>query len=51
MAALRKATAVEIAATPGIGPRIASLIEEYLQSFESGEVIDTQSGEIRDSNQ
>lgn len=51
VAALRKATAVEIAATPGIGPRIASLIEEYLQSFESGEVIDTQSGEIRDSNQ
>ncbi|MDA0216995.1 MAG: excinuclease ABC subunit UvrC [Actinobacteria bacterium] len=48
VAALRKVEASEIAKTPGIGPRIASLIADHLASL-SSTVLDTQTGEIKDS--
>ena len=54
VAAIRKASQAEIASTPGIGERIASLIAEHLMALDSGdesEIIDTETGEIRKANQ
>jgi excinuclease ABC subunit C len=45
VAAIRKASREEIAATPGIGTRTASVIEEYLNSITS-QKIDITTGEI-----
>jgi excinuclease ABC subunit C len=45
VAAIRKATVEDIAATPGIGPRIASIIESHLSSIVS-QGINTETGEI-----
>ena len=45
VAAIRKASREEIAATPGIGNRTASIIEEHLNSITS-QKIDTSTGEI-----
>ena len=45
VAAIRKASREEIAATPGIGIRTASIIEEHLNSITSQKV-DTTTGEI-----
>lgn len=52
VAALRKSTVEEIAQTPGIGPRIASLIVDHLATL-SQEVLDTSTGELisRDSGE
>lgn len=54
VAGIRKATPLEIASTPGIGERIATLISEHLAALDSNdesEVIDTETGEIRKANQ
>ena len=45
VAAIRKATVDDIAATPGIGPKIASIIEEHLTII-TMQKIDTETGEI-----
>lgn len=45
VAAIRRASRAEIAATPGIGNRTASIIEEHLNSITSQKV-DTTTGEI-----
>lgn len=45
VAAIRKASLEEIASTPGIGNRIASIIEEHLSSITS-QKIDSSTGEI-----
>jgi excinuclease ABC subunit C len=54
VAAIRKASQREIASTPGIGERIATLITEHLMALDSSdesEIIDTETGEIRKANQ
>ena len=48
VAAIRRASVEEIAATPGIGSKIASIIESRLSSI-STKAIDTATGEIMDS--
>jgi len=48
VAALRKVEASEIAKTPGIGPRIASLIADHLASL-SSTFLDTQTGELKEN--
>jgi excinuclease ABC subunit C len=48
VAAIRKATFVEIAATPGIGDKIASVIESYLEAISSSKV-NAETGEISDN--
>jgi len=45
VAAIRKATVEDIAATPGIGSKIASIIESHLSSIAS-QGINTETGEI-----
>ena len=45
VAAIRKASVSDIAATPGIGAKIASIIEAHLQEI-SSQKIDAQTGEI-----
>ena len=52
VAALRKATLLEIAQTPGIGEKIADVIFEHLHNSsqtEGSEIINTQTGEITSS--
>ncbi|CAB4562997.1 MAG: excinuclease ABC subunit UvrC [Actinobacteria bacterium] len=48
VAAIRKATVEEIAATPGIGGKIASLIESHLESI-STQKVNAETGEISDN--
>ena len=48
VAAIRKASVEEIAATPGIGGKIASVIESYLEGI-SVQKVNTESGEISDN--
>ena len=48
VAAIRKAKVDDIAATPGIGAKIASIIEEHLSSITS-QKINVETGEISDN--
>jgi excinuclease ABC subunit C len=48
VAAIRKASVEEIAATPGIGGKIASVIESYLEGI-SSQKVNTETGEISDN--
>ena len=48
VAAIRKASVEDIAATPGIGSKIASIIESHLSSIAS-QSINTETGEIMES--
>jgi excinuclease ABC subunit C len=48
VAAIRKASVVDIAATPGIGGKIASIIETYLEEISSHKV-NAETGEISDN--
>ena len=48
VAAIRKASVEEIAATPGIGGKIASVIETYLEGI-STQKVNTETGEISDN--
>ena len=48
VAAIRKASLDEIAATPGIGSKIASIIESHLSEI-STQKVDAQTGEISDN--
>jgi excinuclease ABC subunit C len=48
VAAIRKASVEEIAATPGIGSKIASIIESHLSTIAS-QAINTETGEIMES--
>ena len=48
VAAIRKASVDEIAATPGIGGNIASVIESYLEGI-STQKVNTETGEISDN--
>ena len=48
VAAIRKATVEEIAATPGIGSKIASIIESHLSTIAT-QAINTETGEILES--
>jgi excinuclease ABC subunit C len=48
VAAIRKATVEEIAATPGIGSKIASIIENHLSTIAT-QAINTETGEILES--
>jgi len=48
VAAIRKASVEEIAATPGIGAKIASVIETYLDGI-STQKVNTETGEISDN--
>jgi excinuclease ABC subunit C len=48
VAAIRKASVEEIAATPGIGGKIASVIESYLDGI-STQKVNTETGEISDN--
>jgi excinuclease ABC subunit C len=48
VAAIRKATVEDIAATPGIGGKIAAVIGEQLLSMSSSKV-NTETGEISES--
>ena len=48
VAAIRKATVEEIAATPGIGAKIASIIESHLSTIAT-QTINTETGEIMES--
>ena len=48
VAAIRKATTEDIAATPGIGPKIATLISQQL-TLMSTQQINTLTGEIVES--
>jgi excinuclease ABC subunit C len=48
VAAIRKATVEEIAATPGIGSKIASIIEAHLSAIAT-QSINTETGEIMES--
>ena len=48
VAAIRKATTEDIAATPGIGPKIAALISRELLSMNTQQ-IDTTTGEIMEN--
>ncbi len=45
VAAIRKATVEEIAATPGIGSKIASIIETHLSTITT-QSLNTETGEI-----
>jgi excinuclease ABC subunit C len=45
VAAIRKAKVEDIAATPGIGSKIASIIEEHLTSI-TAQKVNTETGEI-----
>jgi excinuclease ABC subunit C len=45
VAAIRKANVDDIAATPGIGTKIASIIEEHLSTIAT-QKINTETGEI-----
>jgi excinuclease ABC subunit C len=45
VAAIRKANVEDIAATPGIGSKIASSIEEHLSTI-SSQKVNTETGEI-----
>ena len=45
IAAIRKANVDDIAATPGIGSKIASIIEEHLSTI-SSQKVNTETGEI-----
>jgi excinuclease ABC subunit C len=45
VAAIRKANVDDIAATPGIGSKIASIIEEHLSTI-SSQKVNTETGEI-----
>jgi excinuclease ABC subunit C len=47
VAAIRKAKVEDIAATPGIGSKIASIIEEHLSSITS-QKINAETGEIEE---
>jgi excinuclease ABC subunit C len=49
VSAIRKATVAEIAATPGIGEKIAAIIWSHLYALGEGpdvEAVDMQTGEI-----
>ena len=48
VAAIRKASVEEIAATPGIGAKIASVIESHLEAI-SSQKVDAETGEISDN--
>ena len=48
VAAIKKASVDEIAATPGIGAKIASVIESYLEGI-SAQKVNTETGEISDN--
>jgi excinuclease ABC subunit C len=48
VAAIRKASVEDIAATPGIGSKIASIIEAHLTEV-SSQKVDAQTGEISDN--
>ena len=48
VAAIRKASVEEIAATPGIGSKIASIIESHLSAITT-QSINTETGEILES--
>jgi excinuclease ABC subunit C len=48
VAAIRKAKVEDIAATPGIGSKIASIIEEHLRSITTQKV-NVETGEILES--
>ena len=48
VAAIRKASVEEIAATPGIGAKIASVIESHLESI-SSQKVNAETGEISDN--
>jgi excinuclease ABC subunit C len=48
VAAIRKASLDEIAATPGIGSKIASIIEAHLSTIAT-QSINTETGEIMES--
>ena len=48
VAAIRKASVEEIAATPGIGDKIASVIESHLESI-SSQKVNAETGEISDN--
>jgi excinuclease ABC subunit C len=45
VAAIRKANVEDIAATPGIGAKIASIIEEHLSTI-TAQKVNTETGEI-----
>jgi excinuclease ABC subunit C len=45
VAAIRKANVDDIAATPGIGSKIASIIEQHLSTI-SSQKVNTETGEI-----
>ena len=50
VAALKKATAADIALTPGIGERLANEISQHLQNQNESTVeIDMETGEIKDA--
>jgi excinuclease ABC subunit C len=48
VAAIRKASVEEIAATPGIGDKIASVIESHLEAI-SSQKVNAETGEISDN--
>jgi excinuclease ABC subunit C len=48
VAAIKKASVEDIAATPGIGSKIASIIEAHLAEV-SPQKVDAQTGEISDN--
>ena len=48
VAAIKKATAADIALTPGIGERLATSIAAHLQNQQET-LVDTETGEIRDA--
>jgi excinuclease ABC subunit C len=48
VAAIRKAKVEDIAATPGIGTKIASIVEEHLSSI-SSQKVNVETGEISDN--
>jgi excinuclease ABC subunit C len=48
VAAIRKATVEDIAATPGIGSKIASIIQAHLSTIAT-QSINTETGEILES--
>jgi excinuclease ABC subunit C len=48
VAAIKKASVDDIAATPGIGSKIASIIEAHLAEV-SSQKVDAQTGEISDN--
>jgi excinuclease ABC subunit C len=48
VAAIRKATVEDIAATPGIGSKIAAIIEAHLSTIAT-QSVNTETGEILES--